>query len=81
MNIFVVVRPRLDGDSEAVDYIRASTSKENNDMVLGFQSMKYYRVTLIICSGEYKLKSLAKLASTNLPWRVSNESRSPAWRV
>ena len=55
MNIFVVIRPRLDGDSEAVDCIRASTSKENNYMVLGFQSMKYYRVTLIICSGEYKL--------------------------
>ena len=80
MNIVVVIRPSLDGDSEAVDYIRASTSKENNDMVV-FQSMKYDRVTLIICSGEYKLKSLAKLASTDLPWRVSNESHSPAWRV
>ena len=61
MNIFVVIRPRLDGDSEAVDYIRASTV---------FQSMKYDRVTLIICSGEYKLKSLAKPASTDLSWRV-----------
>ena len=68
MNIFVVIGPRLDGDSEAVDYIRASTSKENNDMVVVFQSMKYDRVTLIICSGEYKLKSLAKLASTDLHW-------------
>ena len=36
MNIFMVIRPRLDGDIEAVDYIRASTSKENNDLVVVF---------------------------------------------
>ena len=31
--------------------------------------------------GEYKIKSLAKLASTKSVWRVWNQSHSPTWRV
>ena len=63
---------------EASHVLKKTTSCKGDLKIL---KCNYFVYISIFGFGEYKIKLLAKMASTKSVWRVWNRSHSPFWRV